>query len=350
MATRTISPLGGNWNAATAWVEAAVPTAADDVVATASSGNLTVNVASACRSMDLNGWTQTLTMDANLSIGTSTPGPGNVALRLAAGLPVEGIGTIRLTSTNGAVQTVHPQGAEFANLTINGAGSSYRLVGPLALTEGLTLTVGDFDADGWTVTALFVEAAGAGARTVTLGSGLWTIAGEGYWDFGGVENMTLVAAGRTILFTGGDGFNLGFNGGGLTYGTVLFAGAADQVVNLDGDNTFERLGRQGTAALNVLFGQSSTQTLLGGAGSFFSGSAGDPITLHSNGGSQGWHLVKSSGDVVCDYLRLERSDAGGGARWFAGAHSLDLGNNNGWRFPSVYRGSGSQYGKHRRRI
>ena len=42
MATRTISNSGGNYNSTSTWVEGIIPTAADDVVATGTSGNLSV--------------------------------------------------------------------------------------------------------------------------------------------------------------------------------------------------------------------------------------------------------------------------------------------------------------------
>lgn len=80
MATRTISNTGGNYNSTGTWVEGAVPTSADDVVSTATSGQLTVNVASAARTFDLSTYTNTLTMNNNWTIGgaslTSTIGSG----------------------------------------------------------------------------------------------------------------------------------------------------------------------------------------------------------------------------------------------------------------------------------
>jgi hypothetical protein len=43
------------------------------------------------------------------------------------------------------------------------------------------------------------------------------------------------------------------------------------------------------------------------------------------------YLSKSSGKVECDYLDIKNSNAVG-ARWYAGNHSVDSGNNTGWRF------------------
>lgn len=43
-------------------------------------------------------------------------------------------------------------------------------------------------------------------------------------------------------------------------------------------------------------------------------------------------LSKSSGTVVCDYLDISNSNATGGATWYAGSHSEDTTNNDGWIF------------------
>lgn len=56
------------------------------------------------------------------------------------------------------------------------------------------------------------------------------------------------------------------------------------------------------------------------------------ITLNSISGSSQFTLSKTSGIVVCDYLDLNNSNATGGATWYAGSHSADTDNNDGWIF------------------
>lgn len=63
MATRTLSVAGGNWNTPATWIENFVPTLADDVVCNASSGNLTIDIAAACLTLDQNGYTGTITLN-----------------------------------------------------------------------------------------------------------------------------------------------------------------------------------------------------------------------------------------------------------------------------------------------
>ena len=89
MATRTISNTGGNYNAVGTWVEGIVPTSADDVVSTATSGQLTVNVTSAARSINLTSYVSTLTMTGALTVsGSATTNTFGVGMSFA------GVGSI----------------------------------------------------------------------------------------------------------------------------------------------------------------------------------------------------------------------------------------------------------------
>jgi hypothetical protein len=78
MAVRTISNAGGNFNSTATWVEGVVPGTGDHIVATATSGQLTVNVNSSIQYADLSLYTNTLTVNAiltlNLASATTTFG------------------------------------------------------------------------------------------------------------------------------------------------------------------------------------------------------------------------------------------------------------------------------------
>lgn len=120
MATRTIAAGGGNWSSTGTWVEGAVPTAADEVVATAGSGQLTIDTAAVCRSINLTGYVNTLTISptSSLTIGDATLPTGSVALKFPTGMTVAcgtpvlvsgiptAVGPITFVSTNAGVQTV----------------------------------------------------------------------------------------------------------------------------------------------------------------------------------------------------------------------------------------------------
>ena len=110
MATRTISNTGGNYNATASWVEGIVPTSADDVVATATSGQLTINVTSAASTFNFTNYTNTLTL--NNSTTWTVSGTGTQTF--VSAMTINNIGT--------------------GQLTLNGNGASIRTNGKLIPT------------------------------------------------------------------------------------------------------------------------------------------------------------------------------------------------------------------------
>lgn len=100
MATRTISPAGGNYNSTGTWVEGIIPTLSDSIVSTATSGNLTVTDARAALSIDFTNYVGTFTVNAGVTLSMY----GN--LTFVAGMTIAGTGIIEFTAN--------------ANLTSNG--------------------------------------------------------------------------------------------------------------------------------------------------------------------------------------------------------------------------------------
>lgn len=66
-----------------------------------------------------------------------------------------------------------------------------------------------------------------------------------------------------------------------------------------------------------------------------SGTAGNLVTINSSVPGTQFTLSKASGEVVASYLRIQDSNATGGATWNAyNGTNTDLGNNSGWLFVS----------------
>jgi hypothetical protein len=74
MATRTVSAAGGDWNLTSTWVGGVIPTTSDDIVADATSGNLTVNVNVTIQFANFTGWTNTLTINSGRTCTTTGSG------------------------------------------------------------------------------------------------------------------------------------------------------------------------------------------------------------------------------------------------------------------------------------
>lgn len=79
MAVITISNTGGNWNSTATWVGGVIPTTADSIAATATSGQLTVNVNATILSFDFTNYVNTLTINSNITLTTASTGTSTFA-------------------------------------------------------------------------------------------------------------------------------------------------------------------------------------------------------------------------------------------------------------------------------
>jgi len=206
MANKTIAPGGGNWSANATWVEGSPPLVSENVVATASSGQLTIDINTAvCASMDFTNYVNTLSWSTSARNVTVS---GNVKL----------VGKLTMAATS----------------TLTSAGKT--LPGQLTFTGAITYTL----ADACNVTGAVIFGGASGTAMVLNGSTLTcysdfthtapssgttaiTLAGPGTWSGGGTlsNNLTIANSG-TLTIT-----NVRYGGSGtLTYtsGTVSATG------------------------------------------------------------------------------------------------------------------------------
>ncbi len=272
-ATRTISNAGGNWNATTTWVEGIVPTALDNVVATGTSGNVTITANANCRSIDLTGYVGTLTHNAGvtLSIGDGTAGTSNNALIFPSSGWTYTLGSattsaISFISTSTTAQNVNFNGKTAGNVTFNGSGGSWKLTGTLNTGTGtsVTLTNGTLDTNGqaMTIGALIVSN-NSNTKVLTLGASSITANSTTLvnWNIQSTTNLTFNANTSTITASGGITSGNIFIGGGLTYNNVSLTGSGNPTMT--GANTFSNLTRTGTAATTDGLSLSANQTITG---------------------------------------------------------------------------------------
>jgi hypothetical protein len=204
----------------------AAPTAADDVYLDAASGVVTVSAtAVVCRSINCTGFTGTLTIGSSITIGTSTPGAGNIAAKLVAGMTLSpGSGTWSFASTSATQQTITTGGKSFAAVNINGTGGSWLLADSFTASGIVTHSIGTLDTGSQTVNCLTFTISGAGTKVLTLGSSTLTAA-----TFSpNVSGLTITANTATIstgLFSMGSSGSINLNGGSI----FLQAGPSSQI-------------------------------------------------------------------------------------------------------------------------
>lgn len=209
MATRTIAVGGGNWTASGTWVEGSAPTAADDVIATAVSGNVTVDAGAVCRSADFTNYAGTLTHTAGVTwtIGDATAGAGNVALKLVSGMTYTLGGTatsaLSFVSTSATQQTVTTAGKNIGSTTFNGAGGSWSLsdgFSQSAATASFVLLAGTLNLNGQTCQFGTLVSNGTNTRTLTMGAADVTLKGTGIVQDFNSTGLTFNCGTSTISF------------------------------------------------------------------------------------------------------------------------------------------------------
>jgi len=299
MATRTIANGGGNWNATGTWVEGAVPTAADDVVATSTSGALTINAAAACRSINLTNYVSTLTHNAaiTLTIGTSTAN-GTTALVFPASGWTYTLGSvttsaIAFSSTVASTTLTVDFGSQTTgNVSFSAATTSGHQLVNHGFTCGATATVthtqGTFNTNGQTCSWGLFTTNNSNTRTLTLGASAITLTGTTgtVWDATTTTGLTFTAGTSSITLSGSGstGTTATMNAGNLTYNSVTFAVTGSwQLATLSGSSpTFANLTVTGAANAGAILSLGTSITV------------NTALTLNGSNANSNRLLVKST--------------------------------------------------------
>ena len=235
--TRTISDAGGNWDSTSTWREGLVPTSADDVVATATSGSIVINVAASLNNIDTTNYSGTL------NVGSQTINV-NGNWKWVGGTFTAGTSTINMNSTSTG-KTLTSGGQTYYNITFNGIGGGWTLQDALTTNVWGTVTLarGALNTNGQTLLIGNFNSSNSNVRTLELGSSTITAHGAGGigWNFGTSTNLTFQAGNSMIILPGS---STAFFGGGLAYNIVNLNGpGAAQILN---GNSFASLIRTGT--------------------------------------------------------------------------------------------------------
>lgn len=223
-------------------------------------------------------------------------------------------------------------------ITISGVGGTVSLGGALSIgsLRTLTLTNGTFTANNYNVTVGLFSSSNANTRTLTLGSGAWTLSGVGtVWNTATTTNLTFNKNTANITLSDTSTTARTFAGGGLTYNNLVIGGTTGvSTLTITGANTFDTLSSTKTVAHTITFPSGVTNTF---SNFSLSGTAGNLITIQSSTPGTRATISKTSGTVSVSYLSIKDSAATGGATWEAltANGNIDTGNNTGWIFGSV---------------
>jgi collagen type VII alpha len=248
VATRTIANAGGTWSSAGTWVEGVVPTAADDVVATATSGNLTIDNGAVCQSADFTNYTAAATLATNA--GWSIGGTSSGGLKLVAGMTwtANSGSTITFVGGSGATYVLTSAGKTFVNVTQNtNTTTTVQCADAFTATRAVTSTQGSFATNNQSMSTGQLNTSGAATRAVNLGSSSVTVTGTSTAiSFTATVGFTFTAGTSTVTLTAG---SLGSSGSAYTFWDIVLTGANGGFNGLSTSGlTCRNLTKTGTAS------------------------------------------------------------------------------------------------------
>ena len=244
-----------------------------------------------------------------------------------------GLGSLLVLSNTSGTVSVESGRVIASNVTQDGVGGTVSLSGNFLLGSNYTLTNGTFNANNNNVTVARFFSSNSNTRTITMGSGTWTLQSTGsVWDLTTTTGLTLNPDTSTIVLSGTLSTARTFAGGGKTYNNLTIGGATGiSVLTISGSNTFNTIASTKTVAHTITFTAGTTTTVSGWT---VTGTVGNVVTINSSTPGTQATLTKTGGGVVSgiNYLSIQDSNATPGSTWFAGGNSTNVSNNTGWLF------------------
>jgi hypothetical protein len=273
-------------------------------------------------SLDCSARTTGITLDQN-----------NTATRygsytLGSGVTVSGTST--QTFSGRGTQTFTSAGKTITfPLIVDKPAGAFELGDAYESSNTIRLTQGTFDAKNYNVTCLRFRGDGALTRTLTMGSGLWTLSGDGIgtngvWFVSTTTGLTLNKDTANILFSGTSTATRLFNGGGLTYNNLTIGGLTGTSITLLAglDTTFSELAATKPVAHTIQLAENQTIGTWSVAGT-----SGNVVTVNSSatGTRRTITLTNATSDI--DFLDVRDIGITDPDKFYVGDNSIDSGNN-----------------------
>jgi len=304
--------------------------------ATSSGGTPAINnfpLAQDTAVIDNAGAAGTITMNVSWNIGTFNASSRTTAMTFSTStfpIFIHGnwlFGTgVTTSSTSGDIRFVN---RATSTITSNGVtfnfpieirpptGATVQLADALASTRQLSFVLGGFDAVTFNVTINNFSSFSTSNRTLSMGSGTWTLTGTGtVWDLPfGMTNYNQGTA--NIVLSDNTTTARTFAGGGLAYNKLTIGGnTSTSTTTITNNNQFAELASTKTVAHTIALG-STIQTF----GKWtVTGTVGNVVTLTGTGLD---HILAGACTSGIDYLAMGSIGftSSSGGEFYAGANS-----------------------------
>lgn len=324
-----------NWSASSGGASgASAPLSTDDVIIDTSSGTGTITcTAGVCNNLTvtasqaiiLGAASSTLAISGNLSL----PSGGSFSANTSSNTI-----TFAATSTG---KTITTNGKALSAVTFNGVGGGWTLQDALncGSSRSITLTNGSFNANNFNVTAGSFGSSNSNTRTLTMGSGTWTLGSTGsLWNIGTTTGLTFNANTSTIALSDTSTNSKEFRGGGLTYNNLSITGATGVAAytftgSINNSNTFNSILSSKTVAYTITLSASSTTTVTTWSAS---GLVSNLLTLNSSTSGTAATLAVTNAFTV-NYATIQ--DVNMSATLIGTAANSNVINSNNWQIATT---------------
>lgn len=210
-------------------------------------------------------------------------------------------------------------------IEIEAVGGTVQLGDAFNSSNRIAIYQGTFNANNYNVTCSDFNLSGASTRTVTMGSGLWTLSGTGsVWSAGVTTNLTFNKDTANILLSNTTTSARTFNPGNLAYNKLTIGGSTGTSTTTigSGAGSFTELASTKTVAHTILFSSN-----LGTIDTWsITGTVGNVVTVNSTTTTRrNFYLTNVTSGI--DYLSVSNIGELNGSKFAVGVNSTDGGNN-----------------------
>jgi hypothetical protein len=268
-------------------------------------------------SLDASARTTGITLNHNAAAdryGDYTLGSG-VTVSGTSAQTFSGLGTQTFTS---AGKTITFQ------ITVDKPAGAFELGDAFVSSNTIIQTRGTLDAKNYNVTCTTFASNNSNTRTLTMGSGLWTLSGTGnLWDLNTITNLTFSSGTADILLSNNTTTSRTFTGQALSYNKLTIGGATSTSELLfNGGPSFTELASTKTVAHTIRAGG----TLTFGTWSV-TGTSGNVVTFNSAPTNTRRTINLTNATSGIDFLDVKDIGITDPDKFYVGDNSTDSGNN-----------------------
>lgn len=209
------------------------------------------------------------------------------------------------------------------SITVDAPGGTFDLGDAFSSSNPITHSRGVFDANNYSLTCSTFASASGFTRTLTMGSGLWTLSGTGtVWSVG-TTNLTFNKDTANILLSDTSTTARTFAGGNVAYNKLTIGGTTGiSTTTITGTNTFSELASTKTVAHTISFAGNQTITTW-----TVTGTSGNVATVNSSVAGTRRTITLANTTSGIDYLSVKDIGISAANRFYVGVNSTDGGNN-----------------------